>query len=84
MLKSGNPGEYRNLKGGVSEAKIDYGPGYRIYFAEKDGKYVIILCGGDKSDQNQDIKQACKYWSTMRGEKWRNFVRALTRGLLRI
>ena len=84
MLRAGNPGKIRNLAGGITEAKIDYGPGYRYYYGEKDGKYVILLCGGNKSTQTEDINRAREFWGRTKGEKWRNFVRALTRGLLRI
>jgi putative addiction module killer protein len=57
-LAMGNPGKMRNLKGGVSEMKIDFGPGYRVYFTERDGEIVILLCGGDKKSQTADIKRA--------------------------
>ena len=57
-LALGNPGPFRNLKGGVREMKIDYGPGYRVYFTERAGEIVILLCGGDKTSQNADIAAA--------------------------
>ena len=57
-LALGNPGQVRNLKGGVREMKIDYGPGYRVYFTERAGKIVILLSGGDKTTQNADIATA--------------------------
>ena len=57
-LALGNPGQARNLKGGVTEMKIDYGPGYRVYFTERAGEIVILLCGGDKSTQSADIAAA--------------------------
>ena len=57
-LALGNPGQVRNLKGGVREMKIDYGPGYRVYFTERAGEIVILLCGGDKSTQSDDIVAA--------------------------
>lgn len=57
-LALGNPGQVRNLKGGVTEMKIDYGPGYRVYFTERAGEIVILLCGGDKSSQSADIAAA--------------------------
>ena len=47
----GNPGLHRNLKGGVSELKIDFGPGYRVYYTERVGEIVILLCVGDKKSQ---------------------------------
>jgi putative addiction module killer protein len=57
-LAVGNPGQMRNLKGGVSEMKIDFGPGYRVYFTERNGELVILLCGGDKKSQEADIAHA--------------------------
>jgi putative addiction module killer protein len=57
-LANGNPGQHRNLSGGVSELKIDFGPGYRVYYTERDGEVIILLAGGDKSSQRQDVKIA--------------------------
>jgi putative addiction module killer protein len=57
-LAHGNPGQYRNLTHGVSELKIDFGPGYRVYYTEQDGELIILLVGGDKSSQRQDIQAA--------------------------
>ena len=57
-LMHGNPGSHRNLTEGVSELKIDYGPGYRVYYTERGGEIIILLAGGDKSTQTQDIKAA--------------------------
>lgn len=59
-LAMGNPGACRNLKKGVSELKIDFGPGYRVYFTERSGEIVILLCGGDKKSQRRDIELACE------------------------
>ena len=57
-LVHGNPGQHRNLTDGVSELKIDMGPGYRVYYTERNGEIIILLAGGDKSSQAQDIRQA--------------------------
>jgi putative addiction module killer protein len=57
-LVHGNPGQHRNLTDGVSELKIDVGPGYRVYYTERGGELIILLAGGDKSTQQQDIKAA--------------------------
>lgn len=57
-LVHGNPGQYRNLTDGVSELKIDVGPGYRVYYTERGGELIVLLAGGDKSTQQQDIKAA--------------------------
>jgi putative addiction module killer protein len=51
-------GETRSLADGLFEAKIRYGPGFRLYFVNKGTKIIILLCGGDKSTQRQDIKRA--------------------------
>ena len=57
-LVHGNPGVHRNLTHGVSELKIDVGPGYRVYYTERNGELIVLLAGGDKSTQQQDIKAA--------------------------
>ena len=57
-LAHGNPGQHRNLTHGISELKIDVGPGYRVYYTERNGELIILLAGGDKSTQQQDIKAA--------------------------
>lgn len=57
-LVHGNPGQHRVLSGGVSELKIDVGPGYRVYFTERGGVLIILLAGGDKSSQQKDIRLA--------------------------
>lgn len=54
----GNLGVVRGVGGGVSEMKIDYGPGYRIYFHQHGAVLVFLLCGGDKSTQDADIVKA--------------------------
>ena len=57
-LVHGNPGQHRNLTDGMSELKIDIGSGYRVYYTERNGEIIILLAGGDKSSQAQDIKLA--------------------------
>jgi putative addiction module killer protein len=57
-LAHGNPGQHRNLTDGISELKIDVGPGYRVYYTERNGEFIVLLVGGDKSSQGQDIKAA--------------------------
>lgn len=57
-LADGNPGQHRNLLGGVSEMKIDVGAGYRVYYTQRSNVMIILLCGGDKSTQNADIRKA--------------------------
>lgn len=57
-LADGNPGVHRNLKFGVSELKIDVGPGYRVYYTQRHNVMIILLCGGDKASQTADIELA--------------------------
>ncbi len=57
-LVHGNPGQHRNLTDGVSELKIDFGPGYRVYYTERGGELIVLLAGGDKSSQQRDIQVA--------------------------
>ena len=57
-LVHGNPGQHRNLIDGVSELKIDVGPGYRVYYTERGNEIIILLAGGDKSTQQQDVRAA--------------------------
>jgi putative addiction module killer protein len=57
-LSLGNPGDVKPVGQGVSEMRIDYGPGYRVYFVQRGETLVILLCGGDKRDQSRDIARA--------------------------
>lgn len=57
-LAEGNPGDVRPVGEGVSEMRIDYGPGYRVYYKKQGSKLVILLAGGDKRSQARDIKNA--------------------------
>ena len=54
----GNSGQHQRLTEGVCELKIDFGPGYRVYYIEQRGEIIILLAGGDKSSQQKDIKTA--------------------------
>ena len=57
-LAEGNPGDHRFLGDMVSEMRIDYGPGYRVYYTDTGSETIILLCGGDKSTQQIDIIRA--------------------------
>jgi putative addiction module killer protein len=57
-MSLGNAGDVKPVGEGVSELRIDYGPGYRIYFVQRKKAIVLLLCGGDKSSQSKDIEMA--------------------------
>lgn len=57
-LSLGNPGDVRPVGEGVSELRVDYGPGYRVYFVQRGTKVVVLLAGGDKRTQDRDIRTA--------------------------
>lgn len=59
-LIAGNPGKHRNLTHGVAELKIDFGPGYRVYYLQRGALLLLLLAGGDKSTQEQDIALAIR------------------------
>jgi putative addiction module killer protein len=61
-VRQGNPGDCRSVGGGVSELRVDYGPGYRVYFGQKGQTLVVLLCGGDKRTQERDLGLAKQYW----------------------
>src|SRR5438552_10051840 len=68
-VRLGNLGQARSVGDGVHELKIDYGPGYRVYFGQDGPSLVILLCGGDKRTQNEDIRKANAYWTSYKEEK---------------
>ena len=59
-LIHGNPGQHRDLTDGVSELKIDYGPGYRVYYTRRGDFLLLLLVGGNKSTQQKDIAKAIR------------------------
>ena len=59
-LAAGNPGDVKPVSEGVSELRIDYGPGYRVYFKKRGKELIILLAGGDKSTQSKDIRKALR------------------------
>ena len=57
-LAGGNPGDIKPIGGGCSEMRINYGPGYRVYYKDTGKEIIVLLCGGDKSTQSKDIENA--------------------------
>ena len=61
-VRQGNLGDCKSVGEGVSELRVDYGPGYRVYFGQKSQTLVVLLCGGGKRTQDRDISLAKQYW----------------------
>jgi putative addiction module killer protein len=68
-LELGNFGDCKPLQSGVWELRIDWGPGYRVYYAREGREVVLLLCGGDKRKQSADIKRAIEYWNDYKRRK---------------
>ncbi len=69
-LSMGNPGDVKPVGHGISELRIDYGPGYRIYYLREGERLILLLCGGDKTTQQADIVTAHRIaedWRTDQG-----------------
>jgi putative addiction module killer protein len=62
-IELGNLGDFKPVGEGVMELRIDYGGGYRVYFSQAGSLIILLLCGGDKSTQDQDILRAKQYWT---------------------
>ena len=62
-FESGNLGDHKTVGDGVWEARLDFGPGYRVYFAKAGRTLILLLVGGDKRSQKKDINQAKQYWA---------------------
>jgi len=75
-VRAGNFGVRRPVGGGVSELKIDIGPGLRVYYGEQTKQIVILLGGGDKSSQSCDIKRAIQLW-----RQWKDFSKNASKKL---
>jgi putative addiction module killer protein len=69
-LAHGNPGQHRTLTGGVRELKVDFGPGYRVYYTEREGVLIVLLAGGDKSSQTKDLKRAIALAKAVGASQW--------------
>ena len=69
QVEGGNLGDYKSVGDGILEMRIDYGPGYRLYFVRNGDTVVILLIGGDKSTQDRDIEKAKEIWRGMQDEK---------------
>jgi putative addiction module killer protein len=67
-LAFGNAGDVKPIGQGISELRIDYGPGYRVYFMRRGREIILLLCGGDKSTQKKDIKTAKRLAAEWRDE----------------
>ena len=61
-VRLGNLGDCKSVGEGVSELRVDYGPGYRVYLGQKGQTLVVLLCGGDKRTQDRDIRLARQFW----------------------
>jgi putative addiction module killer protein len=68
-LEAGNPGDVKDVGEGISEMRIDHGPGYRVYYKRIGRQIFLLLCGGEKSGQSRDIKLARKLASELKGNK---------------
>jgi putative addiction module killer protein len=61
-LRQGGLGDFKSVGEGVCELRVDYGPGYRIYFGQRGQTLVVLLCASDKRSQDRDIRLAKQYW----------------------
>jgi len=68
-LEVGNPGDHRHLSEGVYELRLHFGSGYRVYYGEDGTVLVILLMGGDKSSQENDIRKALAFWKSYKEAK---------------
>ena len=64
-MQLGNVGDAKSVGDGVFELRFDFGPGYRVYYTEREGEIIVLLAGGDKSSQKQDIEKAKQLAATI-------------------
>ena len=67
LFANGSFGDWKTVGGGVHEARLDFGPGYRLYFGIEGRTVIILLLGGDKGSQRRDISKAKQFWSVYKG-----------------
>lgn len=65
IASDGHFGDCNPVGDGIKELRVNFAKGYRVYFKEKDGKIIILLCGGEKSSQQRDIKRAKEIWKKL-------------------
>jgi putative addiction module killer protein len=68
-FENGNLGDHKTVGGGVWEARLDFGPGYRLYFGKDGVSVILLLVGGDKASHSKDIAVAKRYWNDFREAK---------------
>ncbi|MCY4488344.1 MAG: type II toxin-antitoxin system RelE/ParE family toxin [Deltaproteobacteria bacterium] len=66
-LRLGNLGDYKSVGGGVLELRVDIGPGYRVYIGQDGPRFILLLSGGTKRTQTEDIRKAQEYWADYLG-----------------
>lgn len=67
-IRDGNFGDSKALQEGISELRLHFGSGYRVYYGKVGRRVVLLLCGGDKGSQQRDIKKALNYWEDYKEE----------------
>ena len=70
-IRLGNFGDCRSVGNGVEELRVDFGPGYRVYFGRQSSLVVVLLCGGSKRTQTRDVANAQRYWKEYSNAKHR-------------
>lgn len=73
-LAAGNPGDVKPVGNGVSELRLDYGPGYRVYYLQDGDRLILLLCGGDKASQDNDVlaaKRIAREWKEAKDNEQR-------------